>query len=120
MNMAIDWVAYLIQRGHEAKHWSEIGPGDADDLEIMEFCREHNFIVLTSDLDFGTLHAVLGTSKPSVVLVRSKDLRPTTIGNYVSRAFSLMADSLNKGAIVTIKPPKLRITKLPIGNTEPY
>ncbi len=120
MNMAVEWIAYLRERGHEAAHWSGIGSYDADDTEIMAYGAEHGAVILSNDLDFGRLHAMAGTRKPSVVQIRAPDLRPASIGHYVARAFTLTADSLDRGAVVTVMPPRVRVTTLPIGMTDSF
>ena len=35
MNLSPGWVAFLIEAGFEAIHWSNAGPADATDLEWM-------------------------------------------------------------------------------------
>ncbi len=119
MNLSVGWTAYLRERGHDAKHWSEIGSFDAPDAEIMEHCRKEGAIILSGDLDFATLHAIHGTDKPSVVQLRSKDRLPASIGPLVNRALTVGAGNLDSGAIVTISATRMRVAKLPIGSTEP-
>ena len=35
MNLTPRWVAYLTRSGFESVHWSEVGPKDATDAEII-------------------------------------------------------------------------------------
>ena len=35
MNLSRDWVPLLGSHGWEAKHWSNVGPGNAPDTELM-------------------------------------------------------------------------------------
>jgi predicted nuclease of predicted toxin-antitoxin system len=119
MNLSVAWVGYLRERGHDAEHWSSIGFHDSDDVEIMEHCRKHNAVILTGDLDFGMLHAFEGTSKPSVIQLRARDKLPESQGRLVARALTLGARDLALGAVVTITATRMRVAKLPIGNTDP-
>lgn len=55
MNLAPRWCQEFTARGHEAVHWSEVGAPDAPDTEVMRWARENDYVVITHDLDFGTL-----------------------------------------------------------------
>ena len=59
MNLAPRWCVALAEHGIEAVHWSEIGAGDATDEVIMRHARDHRYVVLTHDLDFGPSNAWL-------------------------------------------------------------
>ena len=43
------------QRGHDVIHWSEVGDPRASDETLMGYARQHEFVVITHDLDFGAL-----------------------------------------------------------------
>jgi predicted nuclease of predicted toxin-antitoxin system len=118
MNMSPRWAEFLRGRGHDVQHWLHVGDEHASDEEIAKYCLEQDAVVLSQDLDFATMHAINGTMKPSVVQVRSKNLRPESIGSYVAHAFSKMEKQLQTGAVVTVKPPRLRLTRLPIGDAD--
>ena len=57
MNLSPGWVDYLTRAGHRAEHWSTIGPGEAPDDELLAYAARHEQVILTQDLDFGTLLA---------------------------------------------------------------
>jgi predicted nuclease of predicted toxin-antitoxin system len=118
MNMSPRWALFLRERGHDAKHWRDIGNGDDSDELIAAHCAGVNAIVLSQDLDFSQLLAWNGASKPSVVQVRAKNLRPDEIGQFVANAISRSEKQLAKGAVVTVKPPRFRYAMLPLGQTE--
>lgn len=115
MNLSPKWVGALEQSSVEAMHWSAIGPANTSDPEIMAYAKEHGFIVLTNDLDFGSILAATGGNAPSVVQLRTDDCRVESIGELVIRSILRAEDQLAAGALVTIETTKLRITSLPIG-----
>lgn len=115
MNMSPRWATFLSERRHNAQHWHDIGNEDDSDELIAAHCANVNAVVLSQDMDFSTLLAWTGASKPSVVQVRSKNLRPEEIGQFVANAISRSEKQLSKGAIVTVKPPRFRYAKLPLG-----
>ena len=66
------WTSSEIARGHEpvarldqpagatrfeAVHWSTIGALTAPDDDILEWARQHQFVVITNDLDFAAILA---------------------------------------------------------------
>jgi predicted nuclease of predicted toxin-antitoxin system len=119
MNLSKDWVSYLEGRGHVVSHWKDVGSQSAKDTEIMEWCTRENVVILTGDLDFSAHHAALGSSKPSVIQLRTKDKLPQAQGPFANRALALAVHYLNHGAVVTVKGKRMRITPLPIVNSEP-
>lgn len=75
MNLSPKWCAVLQAEGWEAVHWREIGKGAAPDAELMAWALANNRVVLTNDLDFGAMLAASKASGPSVVQVRTQDVR---------------------------------------------
>ena len=119
VNLSAAWVGYLQDRGHEVEHWSRVGAHDADDREIMAYAAQTGAIILTGDMDFAEIHAFENSVKPSIIQLRAKDMLPTAQGPMVVRALTIGATHLELGAVVTIKSSRMRVSKLPIGTTEP-
>jgi predicted nuclease of predicted toxin-antitoxin system len=113
MNMAYRWAAMLTSRGIEAIHWAEIGPGDAPDIDIMNYAKNKGYAVLTNDLDFGAVLALTAASAPSVVQIRGADVRPENLFEPVVNALVRFSADIEKGALVTIDANKVRIHILP-------
>jgi predicted nuclease of predicted toxin-antitoxin system len=57
MNLSPGWIDRLARHGLEAVHWSTIGAATAADHEILAWAHEHNFVVITSNLDFSPILA---------------------------------------------------------------
>jgi predicted nuclease of predicted toxin-antitoxin system len=116
MNLSPKWAGFLQQRGCDAAHWSEIGSPNASDNGILAYAREHGWVVLTSDLDFGAILAATGGNSPSVVQIRADNLRIEAIGTAVATAILQMNEQLDAGALVTVEVTRNRIVSLPIGS----
>lgn len=116
MNLSPDWVAFLAAHGVAARHWSSVGAPNAPDPEIMAWARERAAVVLTHDLDFGTLLALTHAAGPSVLQVRTEDVSPVHLGPLVLAALAQFADALAAGALVTVDEARLRARVLPIGS----
>jgi len=114
MNLSPEWAAYLRSAGHDARHWSDVGRWDAPDAEFLEWSRRSGAVVLTNDLDFGHELALTHADSPSVIQIRSADLRPGTIGKAVKRAIDLGAASIASGALLTVDGRKVRMRQLPL------
>ena len=113
MNMTPDWIDLFARVGVDAFHWSMLGAQDAQDTEILDYARLNQFVVLTHDLDFGTILAATSDASPSVIQIRTADVSPTYIGNQVVAAVLLMANELEQGALLTLGPARSRVRLLP-------
>jgi predicted nuclease of predicted toxin-antitoxin system len=116
MNLTSRWKEVLENEGHEAAHWSSIGRANTPDSEIMKHAREHDFIVLTQDLDFGAMLANNNGLKPSVIQLRSDNAGPEVIGAQVFEAIRKLQHELESGALVTVDQNKIRLRVLPFRN----
>ncbi|GJE16813.1 hypothetical protein AIGOOFII_1520 [Methylobacterium marchantiae] len=118
MNLSMDWVGCLQTAGHDAVHWSNVGAVDAADDAIVEWARTEDRIVLTNDLDFGTLLAMSGASSPSVVQLRTDTTLSARIGPLVVQALARAEADLLSGAILTIEAERLRLRALDFARKE--
>jgi predicted nuclease of predicted toxin-antitoxin system len=114
MNVSPTWVGFLVEAGFEAVHWSQIGPGDARDSEVMQWAAEHGHVLLTSDLDFGAMLAATRERRPSVVQLRSDVLAPEVIGRRILAAIRQTHEELTEGALVSIDAARTRFRLLPL------
>ena len=114
MNLSPGWVPFLHHHGHSATHWSSIGDPKALDPDIMDWARNNNHIILTHDLDFGTILAQTHATGPSVVLIRGDDTFPTRMGSSVVSALQQCEPELQSGALVVIDVARRRVRILPI------
>lgn len=114
VNLSPQWESVLQKEGHLAAHWSSVGALDASDNEIMEYALENGYIVFTHDLDFGDILAATDAKGPSVIQARTNDLTPESLSPYLFKAIKQFKDKLNKGALITLIPGKLRARILPL------
>jgi predicted nuclease of predicted toxin-antitoxin system len=91
-----------------------VGDVHALDSELMDWARTNDHIILTHDLDFGTLLTQTRASRPSVVTIRAQDPTSTAIGNQVLAAIQQHATELAAGALVMVDVSRSRVRVLPI------
>jgi len=89
-------------------------PPTTSDEEIMAWAIAADAVVLTHDLDFGTILAFTKNTKPSVVQIRAEDVNPDKIGGNVITAVDQLRAELSAGAIVSVDPVRARLRLLPL------
>ena len=114
MNLSPRWVTALQAEGIEARHWSAVGAPSATDEEILDWTAANSFVLLTHDLDFGAILASSGANIPSVIQIRTEDLRPDVLAGRVASILPQLAQALADGALVTIEPARERVRILPL------
>jgi predicted nuclease of predicted toxin-antitoxin system len=114
MNLSPRWVDFLTAAGHEAVHWVDVGEPNAPDRVILDHAHGNRQVILTQDLDFGTLLAVGGLSTPSVIQFRAQAVLPSDVGEQLLAAIEVSSAHLETGALVTVDPVGHRVTVLPI------
>jgi predicted nuclease of predicted toxin-antitoxin system len=114
MNLSPRWVTALQAAGIEARHWSVVGAPSAPDEDVLNWAAANGFVLLTNDLDFGAILAFSGANIPSVIQIRSEDLRPDVLAGRVASTLALLAQALAEGALVTIEPARERVRILPL------
>lgn len=114
MNLSPDWLPLLTAQGWEARHWINLGAGNAPDTELMSWAREHGHVVLTQDLDFSQLLFATRENGPSVVLLRMANEFDSNAREHVIAAISQAQAALTDGALLTISEKRVRLRYLPI------
>jgi predicted nuclease of predicted toxin-antitoxin system len=118
MNLSPKWVEVLQLEGYECVHWSEVGPPNAPDREILLWARSNGYIVFTHDLDFGAILAATKTDSPSVLQLRTQNISPKHIGESVVSAFKQFEELLGQGALVSIDQKRARARILPFSRQQ--
>ena len=120
MNLSPSWVERLARHGLEAVHWSTIGTATAPDVEILAWANEHEFVVLTNDLDFSAILAASAGASPSVVQIRTQDLLSDAAVSIVARALEAHREDIDRGALLSIDEGGTRVRMLPLkGSRDP-
>jgi predicted nuclease of predicted toxin-antitoxin system len=94
MNLSPDLVIVLENNGFGAIHWSSVGEINARDRDIMAWAKNNDYVVLTHDLDFGTILAVTQAEAPSVIQIRVQDLLSSDFQNLLISVLSFPPDAL--------------------------
>ena len=114
MNIPQKYVNLLKGKNFDVIHWSEIGDPRALDSQIMVYAQEHDFVVVTYDLDFSAMLSNTHDLKPSVVQIRAVLPNAAQIVDLMTAAILQNESNLQKGAILTIDLVKSRFRMLPL------
>lgn len=107
-------VADIQKQGYEIMRSSEVLPANAPDINILEFARTENWVVLTQDLDFSMLVALSRYSQPSLITLRLSSAKPDIVTQKLLDVLPQIEEALQEGSAITIQDESIRIRKLPV------
>ena len=112
MNLSPRLATHLSNHGHDATHWLEVGQPDAADNQILQWAGEQHRVIVTGDLDFGTMLIARNLDRPSIIQLRTEVTLAEKIGDLVATAIAQTETFLDDGAIVTIESTRVRVRRL--------
>lgn len=104
----------LQKQGYEIMRSSDVLPNNAPDINILEFARTENWVVLTQDLDFSMLVALSRYSQPSLITLRLSSAKPDIVTQKLLDILPQIEEVLQEGSAITIQDESIRIRKLPV------
>ena len=114
MNISPETVNALQEKGLDIIRVSEILPVTSSDMEILDFARRENRVVVTQDPDFSALLALGGFDTPSVSTMRMRVSDPESITQKLLELLPVIQDMLAKGCVVSVDDYSFRIRWLSI------
>ena len=107
-------VESLAERGYIINRVNEFISFNAKDEEILDLALREESTSITQDLDFSSLLAKRGMSKPSVITLRINIVKPDRVTKILEMVLPQIESELNRGSIVIVEEDRIRIRKLPI------
>ncbi|MFO0916659.1 MAG: DUF5615 family PIN-like protein [Pirellulales bacterium] len=114
VNLSPRWCGILQAAGWDSVHWSQVGAVTASDHELMQWAFDERRVVLTHDLDYGAMLAATKATGPSVVQVRTQDVRPASLAPTLIPVLQEFETELLAGALLVVDEAKSRIRLLPL------
>ncbi len=105
---------WLIEKGYDAVHASQIELGRAKDKKIIEVAREQKRIIITADLDFPQILALSGATSPGIILFRGGNYSESEMLSLIARVIEKFSESELVDSISVVDKTKIRRIKLPI------
>ena len=81
---------------------------------MLEWAKQHNYIVFTHDLDFVALLAASKADGPSVIQLRTADVTPEAHLPTLMTALKKFETELISGVLISIDPSTSRARLLPL------
>lgn len=113
-NMPPSLAHKLKSIGYETRHVIEIGYNSTADFKIAELAASTGEIIITHDTDFGTILALSGANKPSVILFRWQIISLHTVFQFLEKYLIELENDLNQGCLIAVDDNKMRIRPLPL------
>lgn len=105
----------LTETGHDAVHIADLGMSRATDTEIVRSAERDSRVIISADTDFGTLLAMSGAARPSVLLIRlTSPRRVEALVALVQANLPAVTDALDVGAVVVLEDGRVRLRALPM------
>lgn len=98
-------------------HWSTAGLVSAPDHGIMLWAMNERRVVLTHDLDFGAILAATQAAGPSVVQVRTQDVRPEVLAPLLVPVLRQYETDLDSGVLLVVDEACCRVRVLPLSRS---
>lgn len=114
MGISQSTVMWLRGNGHDAIHIRDAAMKSAPDLEIVAKAKKEERIVLTCDLDFGTIMSVSEEKYPSVIILRLENETPANVNRRLEQVLEESSSSLKEGAIIVVEDSRHRVRLLPV------
>jgi len=111
-------VRLLQEQGHDVLHTGECGMSCSSDIEIIEFARQQDRVVVTLDSDFHTIMALTEADSPSIIRIRIEGLRAEGLANLLQKVLEKCQDDIIAGAMVSVNQKQIRLRKLPLTSSE--
>lgn len=104
----------LRDEGWDVLHTGDIGLSRSTDIQILEFARNEQRVIITLDSDFHTILALENASTPSVIRIRLEGLRGPDLALLIKRIWTQIEPQIKKGAMVTVTESGIRIRNMPV------
>jgi len=115
MGVDVRVVHWLREQGHDAIHLRDEGLQRLPDAEIFEKASHEQRVVLTFDLDFAEIAALIDRRPVAVIVFRLHNTRAVHVISRLEAVLKVSSTALQRSAIVTVEESRHRIRQLPIG-----
>jgi len=103
-----------VRQGHDAVHASEVGLNRASDTTILDHGRNEHRVVITADLDYPRLLALLQSEGPGLILFRGGNYSEQEAEERLKRTLETISEEELPNSIVVIEKTRIRRRRLPI------
>lgn len=95
-------------------HAIEVGMECAPDTEILSRAQDENRVLLTADLDFPRLFALLGVKAPGLILFRGGNYTSEEAQEMLERALKTLSMNDIENSVIVLEQDRIRRRELPL------
>jgi predicted nuclease of predicted toxin-antitoxin system len=105
----------LVREGHDANHVRDYRLQTAEDEKILALAKDEDRVLVSADADFGTLLALRGDTRPSILLFRGRITHvPLQQLKLLVTNLPKIESPLQQGSVVIMEEARIRVRPLPI------
>lgn len=105
---------YLRSLGYDTVHASEIGMESSPDNELIAFAEKEDRIIVTMDLDFGSILHYTKKGSPGLIVFRISYATVEAVNAILIALTQRMKPKAFVNSIIIVDDQRIRVRKLPI------
>ena len=105
---------WLIDKGHNAVHASDIGLAKASDAEILGRAKQEVRTVITVDLDYSRLLVLTRVAEPSLILFRGGNWSESDVIARMRELLQSLSETDIEQSILIVDRQRVRRRRLPL------
>jgi predicted nuclease of predicted toxin-antitoxin system len=105
---------WLVDQGHDAVHAGDLGLGRASDVVILAQARGEMRTVVTADLDYSRLLALMAAAEPSLILFRGGNWSDREVIDHMQQVLRTVTSAELERSILVVGRGRVRRRQLPI------
>jgi predicted nuclease of predicted toxin-antitoxin system len=114
MPLSPELASWLTQKGHDAIHSFHAGLAFSADEAILEYARKEQRLLVTADLDFPRLLALMKAEGPGLILFRGGNYGEHESIERLGRALEMIPSQELPRSIIVIEKGRIRRRYLPL------
>ena len=119
MPLSLSLAAWLRDQGHDAVHAAELGLAAVADSIIVARAKEDNRTIVTADLDYPRLLALMQERDSSLILFRDGNWSEAEVLTRMGEILRGMTAADLTQSIIVVEHGRVRRRRLPVGPGSP-
>ena len=114
MPLSPELASWLAQKGHDVIHAFQVDLASSSDETILEYARREERVIVTADLDYPRLLALMKAEAPGLILFRGGNYSEQEAVEHLGRALEMIPAEELPNSVVVIEKGRIRRRYLPL------
>jgi predicted nuclease of predicted toxin-antitoxin system len=106
--------SWLVRKGHDAIHAFQVGLAYSPDETIVEYALGEGRVIVTADLDYPRLFALMKAEGPGLILFRGGNYSEQEAIDRLERVLDMIPAEQLSNSLVVIEKGRIRRRYLPL------